>query len=374
MLSNVKSKIIILFSLGIIFALLPIMTTDGSFINTEENNSLVYNDDFIIVNKNLQISTLSGKIHINNNWSVTKSAGICTGSGTFSDPYVIEDLVIDAGRTGSGILIENSFVYFKIENCTIYNSGIDPFEREAGIKLINVYNGQLIENNLSNNYIGIILVGDNNDVLGNSVHNNQNNGISLGDSHYNNIIRNIIYNNTHGSGISINGNNNNISGNIVENSSFAGILIDGYVGQCEYNIVLDNVVKNNRMWGIHIWGGRYNTISGNTANNNNYSGIFIQDSDYNTFSRNKAQFNLRDGIGLDRSDYNSVLGNIVNNNSLDGIYSHYSESNNILGNEILYNNDNGINLDRDNNTIQMNNISFNGEDGIRLFDANDIVI
>lgn len=43
-----------------------------------------------------------------------KTAGICTGQGTYSDPYVIQDLVIDAGESGSCILIENSNDYFKI--------------------------------------------------------------------------------------------------------------------------------------------------------------------------------------------------------------------------------------------------------------------
>ena len=71
----------------------------------------------------MKISAVSGKIHINNNWSDAKVAGICTDSSTYSDPYIIEDLEIDGGGSGSCIFIENSNIPFRIENCTIYNSG-----------------------------------------------------------------------------------------------------------------------------------------------------------------------------------------------------------------------------------------------------------
>ncbi|MFX0142160.1 MAG: hypothetical protein ACFFDN_51455 [Candidatus Hodarchaeota archaeon] len=54
-----------------------------------------------------QFFAVSGKIHIDNNWTAAKSAGICTGNGTYSEPYVIDDFIIDGGGSGSCILIEN---------------------------------------------------------------------------------------------------------------------------------------------------------------------------------------------------------------------------------------------------------------------------
>ena len=61
----------------------------------------------------MNISAVSGKIHIDGNsgWDAFKAAGNCTGNGTYSMPYVIEDLVIGDGGLGSCILIENSDVY-----------------------------------------------------------------------------------------------------------------------------------------------------------------------------------------------------------------------------------------------------------------------
>ena len=68
---------------------------------------------------NLKISKISGKIHIDDidpssNWSVAEDLGLCTGSGNYTHPYVIEDLVIDANGSGSCIQIENSDVFFLI--------------------------------------------------------------------------------------------------------------------------------------------------------------------------------------------------------------------------------------------------------------------
>ena len=65
----------------------------------------------------LKSSVISEKIHIagNQGWSDAKTAGICTGSGIYSDPYVIENLEIDAEYNGSCILIEDSDIYFKIQ-------------------------------------------------------------------------------------------------------------------------------------------------------------------------------------------------------------------------------------------------------------------
>ena len=139
MKSNAKSNLIII---GILFALLPIINANLSYITDNRNKTLDYSDVITLEKKNLQISAVSGKIHINNNWTDAWDEELCTGNGTYSEPYVIEDLVIDGGGSGSCILIENSNVYFKIENCTIFNAGEEYYG--AGIRLENVTNGVLI--------------------------------------------------------------------------------------------------------------------------------------------------------------------------------------------------------------------------------------
>ena len=89
-------------------------------------------------------------IHIDGNWSYTVgNYSWCSGDGSWQNPYIIENVVINASNspTGSGILINNSKeYYFCIKNCTVFNGGAGPYD--AGIKLENSNNGTLSKNNL----------------------------------------------------------------------------------------------------------------------------------------------------------------------------------------------------------------------------------
>ncbi|NHJ25786.1 MAG: hypothetical protein EAX89_14485, partial [Candidatus Lokiarchaeota archaeon] len=110
MKSNRKTKSLILILLGLLFALSPIINNSLNFNGENNDSSNLDNED-------LKISAVSGRIHIDNNWTYTAGNYTwCTGSGTYPDPYIIQDLVIDGGGSGSCIWIENSTVYFRIEN------------------------------------------------------------------------------------------------------------------------------------------------------------------------------------------------------------------------------------------------------------------
>lgn len=97
-----------------LFTLSTISISNFDFTWRTSNYSSPINLD----NKNLKFSKISGPISITSNsgWANAAVTGICTGSGTYSDPYVIEDLVIESGGSGAGIWISSSNVYFKIEN------------------------------------------------------------------------------------------------------------------------------------------------------------------------------------------------------------------------------------------------------------------
>ncbi|MFX1323708.1 MAG: nitrous oxide reductase family maturation protein NosD, partial [Promethearchaeota archaeon] len=195
----------------------------------------------------LKISKISGKIYINNNWTAAKSAGICTGSGTSSDPFVIEDLIIDGGNSGSCIFIENSDVNFKIENCTLTNAG--SVLGDSGIRLYNVDNGVLINNTASNNdYFGILLHWSNNiDVLQNKLNFNNGEGLHVLYSTNNLLSGNSISNNGW-NGIRLRfSDKNDIINNLVRAHSI-GIYIDEY---SDKNIIEDNTLNINSI-GIRI--------------------------------------------------------------------------------------------------------------------------
>jgi parallel beta-helix repeat protein len=296
MKSNQKPKALILITLGLLLAFSPILTNNQWPITEyrDINSSFDWG-------RNLKLSKVWGKIHIDDtnpimNWSVAKKDGICTGNGTYSEPYVIEDLIINGGGSGDCILIENSDVYFRIENCTVYNSGIYLFSDQywnhfAGIQLTFVDNAQILDNDCSFNNDGIHVYGFNNTISGNTANNNNN-----------------------GSGIYIAGYNNTVVENTANDNDLTGIWLG-----CDNTTVSRNIAVNNSWFidGIFLMGSNYNNVSGNNANiqlfesdnnnilGNNGAGIALLNSDYNTISGNTASYR----IILQDSDYNIVSGN-----------------------------------------------------------------
>ncbi|MFX0187678.1 MAG: NosD domain-containing protein [Candidatus Hodarchaeota archaeon] len=271
-----------------------------------------------------------------NNWEWSRNQYWCSGSGTYTDPYVIKDLIIDADVPGYGLYIRDSDAYFRIENCTVCNSG----RWAVGIKLVNTNNGKIINNNCSLNNYGIFLSNsDNNTISGNTVNNNDY-GIRFVES-----------------------NNNTVSGNTVNYNNQYGIYIssNNAVNPCRYNTISENNFSNNIKYGIYLYFSDNNTISGNIANNNGDDGIMLYSSNFNDVSFNNASFNGDDGIHLTKtSQYNSIYNNNAFNNSLYGICLTYASHNNTIENNILVDNHNhGLciyTLCKDN--IDINNIEY----------------
>ena len=92
-----KSKI---FLFVIITSLILSNPTNGNIVNLQslKTSSVLTNN----------------RIIGNSGWFEFKNDGNCTGSGTYSNTYILRDLVINGS-----IWIENSSVLFKIENCTV---------------------------------------------------------------------------------------------------------------------------------------------------------------------------------------------------------------------------------------------------------------
>ncbi|GAG88357.1 unnamed protein product, partial [marine sediment metagenome] len=90
-----KEKAAIFAILGIIFLSSGLLCTNLDFYS---RNRTVYSIEYYDINFEipfLKTAKISAKIHINNNWTEAKSVGICNGSGTWNDPYVIKDQIID---------------------------------------------------------------------------------------------------------------------------------------------------------------------------------------------------------------------------------------------------------------------------------------
>jgi len=266
-------------------------------------------------------------IHVKNNWT---DFPVIDGDGSWSKPYTIENMTIDAttSPTGSGILIEDSKdVYFKIKNCTISNWGLT--NEDGGIKLLNSSNG-IIENNTcsSSSYSGIVLMG--------------------------NIA------NTKSS------NNNTIIGNTVNNNGNRGIFLEYY---CANNTIVDNDINGNTAYGIDLWQFCSNNLITNNDISGNGRGINVQElSNMNTMEYNRLEKN---GFGIyliDNCDDNDLINNTIFDSTANGIYLVTNcELNLIVRNYLVTNGWNGIELDScDYNTLADNIINANGENGIEL--------
>jgi len=287
-------------------------------------NFINRNNDLATFSKNINIidintSQNSEKIHIRGNtgWIDFKNAGNCTGSGNYSNPYIIKDLVIDGGNSGSCILIENSDVYFTIQNCTLFNSGHSG-SRDSGIYLKNVSNGKILNNNCSFNKNGIY------------TYFSKNNTISA------NIARNNTYN---GICVAARSNKTILDGNTACFNSYIGIHIDGgYTYHNSYNnLIINNNASYNAAAGIRITFTNDSKIINNTVINNGVSpwganALNIQLCQNITISMNKLEGSNSEGVYAYYLNMINFYNNTISSNRGSGINFEYVRGLNIVDN------------------------------------------
>lgn len=313
------------------------------------------------------------KIHIDNNWSLTNSTyDWCSGSGTSNNPYVIENVTIDGEGLGSCVLIKNSVDYFRIENCTMYNSGSNS--GDAGIKFVNVMRGTLHKNNCSNNnygislsisninnisynilsfnQVGISIQGSSNIIIHNIVISNDDRGIHTVDCDDSNFLNNIIFNSNDGMFLEYS-NNNYISNNEL-NYNDNGLCLKGSYD----NNIKNNLINENRNYGVQLVYSDNNFISNNELNYNN-NGLLLEHSSSNSIIINSINENINNGMNLVGSDSNYISNNDLNCNE-NGLSLLGSNTNNLTNNLIKENRNYGIYLFfSNNNSVKNNNIGYN---------------
>jgi parallel beta-helix repeat protein len=328
---------------------------------------------------NASAYTTHDPIYIKGNAAFTPANGVTGGSGTQSDPYIIEGWDINA-LSDHGIEICNTDMYFVIRNCYVHD-GKNNYQ--SGIFLYNVQNGQ-VENTIpSNNYAGIeLLLSSNNNISNNNVlnnnygidvrHSSNNNNIHnnnasnnlvaivLHSSNKNNIYNNSALNNYYGIRLYYSSNNNIYNNSVLNSGDGITLFISS-----KNNIFNNNVLNNGG--GIDLWGSSNNNISNNNVNSNNWYGIHMDSSSNNNISNNNVNSNNHDGIHLYYSSNNNVLynNNVLNNG--DGFYLWSSSNNRIFNNIASSNKGHGIYLYNSlNNEIINCDIMNNGINGINF--------
>lgn len=296
---------------------------------------------FPIINENEEISVLSNEgnnppplvmmafvepIYIDNNWTETVfSYGWCTGSGLYTDPYVIKNVEIDAHGSKTGIFIANTTEYFRIQNCDIYNSGIknqtdlNP-ENLSGsaIELKNVRNAKIMQNNCTEN-IGC--------------------GIRFSAGCFHCIIER----------------------NFVSENKQCGIHLSE--GCYDITILENNVTCNDYIGILLSRGPNDNLICKNNISYNIFSGIYLSENcNYNIISENNISYNENGIIMNNQCYYNEMRDNFIQRNINVGIeLSIFCNNNNFTENNICRTRNSGINITSNcsSNFIYNNSFSWN---------------
>lgn len=288
-----------------------------------------------------------------------------TGSGTPTEPYFIKDLVIDAGGTGSAILINNTNAWLIIQNCTLTNTGDQYWD--AGVWLNNSRNVNITRNRVfSNKCFGISIIHCSAiKLLSNNVSLATINGMAIVGGNNTIISDNNVSLTQNNWGIYVWDVKNCTISNNVGSMNFWSCI---YLGAC-----FNNTVANNTCDGIYLEQANNNMISNNTMirSNSNADGIHLGTSANNTISNNTVKMIP----GYDMCGYgiyigganNSVKGNNVSLNNNTGIYVYRGFLNNISENYVYSNNKTGIQIQQSNNcTISKNIVYMNKRSGIVL--------
>ena len=308
----------ILISLGVIFTLSilvnPYFDYYQGYNYEEPKNEIVKNSDYWVLSPIFIDDEGFGDY----TWAQAASQSWCNGSGTWSDPYILENITINGGgTTHSCLTIQRSTKHFIVRNCTFTNSGGGVL---GGIKLWETDNGILFNNTCINNIgNGIRLEHSDNNTISHIISYYNSNGISLYVSCLNNRIYNckIRYN---GNGISLNSgcDYNEIKNNIIINNTVNDGILLAY---CDYNIFYNNTMIRSGNNGIELSGSYNNVIQTNTFFNNTGNGIYLFSSQHNNVTANRVYNNSKNGIELSKnSRFNQIFENEIFNNLQRGAY------------------------------------------------------
>ncbi len=343
-------RISLLFTLICLFGIYNFQNNVSPGFNGSIENSLIDKKGNNIGVKKSESFTANFVYIKNDNWSETSFKWIIPNSGTWDDPHIIENVSIDGGNSRNCILIENSHQFFKIRNCCVYNApiGNNP-NYMGGIKLINTANGTIINNNCSNNRVGIVLYNNckNNTIINNIVVDNSNTGIYVYNCPENRIL-------------------NNTMGTLDTSDQSFGM----YIRYAINSIISNNTIVKNNMVGLYLDNSDDNIIQNNSVFYNEV-GILIVDSESDSFSDNTMLDNGFHFNGDVISEFNSHL--ISNNNSVNGKPTHYYADKKDLDTNNFTNGGQIMLVSCSNSKISNLNVS-RATTGIYLYDCENVSI
>lgn len=313
--------------------------------NSHQNNNEVYHNnenDFYIPLKVMSINISSRDLIYRDTIRIIGNQDLfdfaqdnnLNGSGTKEDPIMIINYSIDATDKGTGIHIENTDLYCKISNCIVSNASESTNYENHGIHLLNVRN-IIIENSISygNAENGIFISSSrNNTIINSTCFDNGEVGINIyGNSHYNEIKSNIIFDN-YESGVKVSEfwkepspSNNKILNNTIENhhSFYHSNGISIFSG--EKCTILGNHIYDN-LRGIHLSEGSGHLLSNNSLYNDNED-IVLTTSNRNYINKNE----IMDSLYLTATS----AENVIEQNHFTGVVVLMDSKDNLITNNLF---------------------------------------
>jgi parallel beta-helix repeat protein len=142
-----------------------------------------------------------------------------------------------------------------------------------GIRIFTSNNNDILNNKVLNNKNrGIWVSGDYNTFTENTVTGNTGDGIHLFGSNGNLLTKNILKLNAQGIRVSDDSFNNEINGNTIQNNTNNGLLL---IDTANYNMVVGNTLDKNSNSGVRIVRSGANTVSGNYVRDNVLEGLYM---------------------------------------------------------------------------------------------------
>ncbi len=260
-------------------------------------------------------------INSNNDFANIASSEGWPGDGSSTNPYIIQNIEINASGYGAAIYIGNTTVYFIIQNVDVHHAQFKGnFRLGAGIMLINVTHGNIINS---------------------KIHNNANHGIYMDRCSDVKLEMNEIKDNKWGIFVGVLG-NSKIDNNTITSNTVSGIVI----GSRSNNVVVEynTLFKDN--YGIEIRDSSNTRLKNNTIDGDGSGAVGIRL--YNStgiICKNNTVENNWYGIFVEHGSSNQISGNIIIRNSEYGVYITGSSSNTIYENEFFYNHGSGDKYD-----------------------------
>ncbi|MCK5292454.1 MAG: right-handed parallel beta-helix repeat-containing protein [Thermoplasmata archaeon] len=298
-------------------------------------------------------------IDIMSDGEFTGANGVTGGSGSSSDPYIIEGWEITAD-TANGIRLFTTSAWVIIRNIYVYggNTSYD------GIRLWGSLNVRIENCTISTSLHGIRLDFSTAEIVNNTITSNYEDGIWF-DTGGGLVVGNNISSNTeHGINFQ-NGGSVRVTGNNIFSNGKDGLRFWEAVD----STASDNNIFLNGIIGIGVGNSENITVVANNLSSNQYCIWPTTSMDVRIIGNNCS--NHFSSMRIDTSSHLTVMGNNFSNNS-GGINTGQSDNVVIVGNN--FTNSSGVSLDDDSNRFVVMDNLFTGNGRIDSHRSRDTMI